>query len=193
MCSSDLPGHDHHGGGMEMADREAVVERPDVAPFLAPECFSTGLMAVVDEYYTLQVALAGDDDGHAGHAAHGVQEALSKLDCDTSQLDAAGAKFWGLLVTEMQAAASLTAGARDIAARRMAFEPLSDALWLAVSTFEGESESPVRRFHCPMAMDGAGAFWLQNGETTANPYYGASMLRCGSQVEMAGGPAPEGK
>ncbi len=188
-----VPGHDHHGGGMEMANQEMVVEMPDVAPFVAPECFRAGLKTVVDEYYTLQVALAGDDDAHAGHAAHALQEVLSELACDTSQLDASGAEFWSLLTRELKTAASLTAGAQDIAARRMAFEPLSDTLWLAVSTFEGESESPVCRFHCPMAMDGAGAFWLQSGETTANPYYGASMLRCGSQVEVAGGPAPEGK
>ena len=30
-----------------------------------------------------------------------------------------------------------------------------------------------------MAFDDKGAAWLQAGETIANPYFGASMLRCG--------------
>ncbi len=182
-----VPGHDHGGGGMEMADREMVGEMPEVAPFVAPECFNAGLRAVVDKYYALQEALVGDDDGQARMAAHGVHQALSELECDAAQLDANGAKFWKMITDELTTATMLTAGAEDIAARRMAFEPLSDTLWLAVSTFKAGAGTPVRRFHCPMAMDGAGAFWLQAGETTANPYYGASMLRCGSQVELTGG------
>ncbi|MDX2475208.1 MAG: DUF3347 domain-containing protein, partial [Candidatus Krumholzibacteria bacterium] len=182
-----VPGHDHGGGGMEMADREMVGEMPEVAPFVAPECFNAGLGTVVDKYYALQKALAGDDDGQARMAAHGVHQALSELECDVAQLDANGAKFWKMITDELTTATMLTAGAEDIAARRMAFEPLSDTLWLAVSTFKAGAGTPVRRFHCPMAMDGAGAFWLQAGETTANPYYGASMLRCGSQVELTGG------
>jgi hypothetical protein len=35
-----------------------------------------------------------------------------------------------------------------------------------------------------MAFDSKGANWIQAGETTANPYYGATMLRCGAQEEV---------
>jgi hypothetical protein len=41
------------------------------------------------------------------------------------------------------------------------------------------NESTVRVFKCPMKH----ALWLQLGEQTTNPYYGASMLTCGSAVE----------
>jgi hypothetical protein len=40
-------------------------------------------------------------------------------------------------------------------------------------------EAQVRVFKCPMKL----ATWLQLGEQTVNPYYGASMLTCGSPVE----------
>ena len=33
--------------------------------------------------------------------------------------------------------------------------------------------------HCPMAFDFEGADWLQRGDQVNNPYFGASMLRCG--------------
>jgi hypothetical protein len=39
--------------------------------------------------------------------------------------------------------------------------------------------SPVKVFRCPMKK----ANWLQNGNTTANPYYGSEMFDCGSAIE----------
>lgn len=39
--------------------------------------------------------------------------------------------------------------------------------------------SGVRVFRCPMKK----ANWLQEGDVTANPYYGSEMLTCGSAVE----------
>ena len=44
-------------------------------------------------------------------------------------------------------------------------------------------EETVRLFHCPMAHDSQGADWLQLAVETANPYFGAAMLRCGSQTD----------
>ena len=41
--------------------------------------------------------------------------------------------------------------------------------------------------YCPMAFDDKGAEWLQRGTTINNPYFGASMLRCG---EIRGSFAP---
>ena len=42
-----------------------------------------------------------------------------------------------------------------------------------------------------MAMDGAGADWIQFDATTANPYYGAMMLRCGWQTEALATPTAQ--
>jgi hypothetical protein len=41
------------------------------------------------------------------------------------------------------------------------------------------NEPAVRVFKCPMKH----ASWLQLGDQTANPYYGTSMLTCGSAIE----------
>ena len=73
------------------------------------------------------------------------------------------------------------------------FESLSDLLWESLAAFGTGTAEPVRRFHCPMAFDDRGAFWIQKGETTANPYYGAMMLRCGSQKDVLEGSATAGR
>lgn len=51
----------------------------------------------------------------------------------------------------------------------------------------GVHEGEVFRAHCPMARDNAGADWLQPNNELLNPYFGASMLRCGSIEEVIGG------
>jgi Cu(I)/Ag(I) efflux system membrane fusion protein len=38
-------------------------------------------------------------------------------------------------------------------------------------------------YNCPMARDGAGADWLQDFESTENPYFGSQMFRCGDKRE----------
>ena len=58
---------------------------------------------------------------------------------------------------------------------------LSTALRDALKTFEHSSTTPVNEFFCPVAFGNKGAFWLQAGDVTKNPYFGASMLRCGAK------------
>ena len=37
-----------------------------------------------------------------------------------------------------------------------------------------------------MAFDNTGASWVQKGDRINNPYFGASMLRCGEITEKIG-------
>ena len=65
----------------------------------------------------------------------------------------------------------------DIITLRNEFENVSRLLLLAAE--QGFLEHPVYEAFCPMAFDFQGAYWLQNHDTIDNPYFGASMLRCG--------------
>lgn len=162
-------------------------EMDDLIPFTPGPCFGEALAEILQPYYRLQTALAADDDGAARSAARAVSAAVDKLDCDTAGLPAAGAELWERLSTALHDAAGRTAAVEGIAPRRKGFETLSDTLWDALARFGTGSEATVRRFHCPMAFDNEGAFWIQQDTTTANPYYGAMMLRCGSEKEILGG------
>ena len=44
-----------------------------------------------------------------------------------------------------------------------------------------------------MALDNQGATWLQETAQTQNPYFGASMLRCGSQTDSLTVATAEGR
>ncbi len=167
------------------------VEKDDAAaPALAgvdlPACAAEILAGALPDYYALQAALAADDDGAAAAAVGRLADRLAAADCDVSALAPAQREAWDGLLAALRRAAADAVAAGDIDHRRLAFEPLSDGLWAGLAQVPDLPDT-VRRFHCPMAMDGAGAYWLQPGDVTANPYYGAAMLRCGSQVEVVGG------
>jgi Cu(I)/Ag(I) efflux system membrane fusion protein len=67
---------------------------------------------------------------------------------------------------------------------RLAFEQLSNELIAAVKHFGIPENRSLYRIHCPMAFDNKGADWLQMNADTLNPYFGASMLKCGEVVEV---------
>lgn len=66
--------------------------------------------------------------------------------------------------------------AEDLDGVRSSFEALSEAILAAAPEWPASAKTQVA--FCPMAGDG-GARWLQRDGPLANPYYGASMLRCG--------------
>ena len=110
-----------------------------------PECFDAIAPAVVSAYLDLQFALAGDDEATAGAAARALQ-AIFSLHCRDG-------------IPDLVAATDAVVDAGDIAAMRKSFQPLSDSLWLTVSAVGWDGDGPLRRFHCPMAFDNAGAHW----------------------------------
>ncbi|HLW30878.1 MAG TPA: DUF3347 domain-containing protein, partial [Aequorivita sp.] len=65
----------------------------------------------------------------------------------------------------------------DIKEQRDHFIHLSAHLINAVKTFGINQKVYVD--YCPMVNNDVGAFWLSTEEEILNPYFGASMLRCG--------------
>ena len=106
-----------------------------------------------------------------------VKGPASKLAAQTATLGKDGA--------DLAKAATAFAAAGDLNAAREAFGPLSDALIARVKA-DGTKDlvSDLRIGYCPMNRRS----WIQRDEAARNPYYGTSMLTCGS-VKPVGGPA----
>jgi hypothetical protein len=118
--------------------------------------------------------------GHAGHDhafAHYVkaQEALAAdnfADAKKALTDLSAA-----VKGDFKALVDKAANAADIAAMRKAFKPLS-AMVAKKGAPEGYGVA-----YCPMADNNTGGYWVQKKGDIANPYFGSSMLRCGSFKE----------
>ena len=144
-----------------------------LSPSLAADAFDP----VLGPYDGIHQSLAADStDGVAEQAASLAKEldALATgLTADEAgvsgdELDAVKGH-----VSDAASAAKELAAAGDIEAARDAFGDLSEALvaWRTLS------DSGPAVAYCPMVKK----HWLEaDAETLENPYYGSSMLRCGS-------------
>jgi Cu(I)/Ag(I) efflux system membrane fusion protein len=130
-------------------------------------------------------SLAADDLEAFNRAAAGIHAGLTALMDKFSGVDPA----WHPFLQRLEAASHLER-APDLKAARQAFHPfstavvsLSRALRRADRDFTG-----VRLLRCPMTKDSfpgapTRAEWIQLQPEVRNPYFGAEMLDCGSEVK----------
>lgn len=101
---------------------------------------------------------------------------LSRDDLDTAKKTAALiAKKEKANVVGIEAAK--IANSVNIKSARSSFNKISEVV---ISAAKGSKS--YKRAHCPMANGGKGGDWLQKAsdKIISNPYFGSSMLRCGS-------------
>jgi Cu(I)/Ag(I) efflux system membrane fusion protein len=142
----------------------------------APAGLRASLDALYNAYIPVQEALAGDDAGAAVAALVLFRQALGQAD-ESARASDGGAEWAGY----SEAVAAGLAGmekASDMDGLRAGFYPLSVAMAKVVEAY-GAGQGPVYELYCPMAFGDQGATWLQGDPKINNPYFGASMLRCG--------------
>jgi len=129
-----------------------------------PDALSAELaQELLPPYLDLHDALASDDLDAARKAARAMLEAHGHRGPFHQTLHA------------MAEAESLAA------IREPHFRRLSAALLETARTRPRTFDRTLHRMHCPMANDEAGANWLQATRDPRNPYFGESMLQCGSR------------
>jgi Cu(I)/Ag(I) efflux system membrane fusion protein len=146
-----------------------------------PEEFQAQIRAVVEKYLSLHEALAGDDMGRAVAAAKSAIKALSGV--DMSLLIDKPHDLWMDRNMKMSKALDVIQNAADIDTARKAFETLSNELIAVVMQFGIPETQQLYRIHCPMAFNNKGADWLQVDKDIRNPYFEASMLKCGEVTQ----------
>lgn len=131
----------------------------DNAPAEVNETVST----ILTSYFALKDALVADDSERAQAAATAMLEVTANY-----------AEILNGYIKIIEAS-------EDIEAQRATFEFLSINIYGLAKT--NNSGFTVYKQFCPMAFDDKGAFWLSSEKQILNPYFGASMLRCGRVEE----------
>ncbi len=142
----------------------------------APDEFLTEADGVLQSYFALQKALADDSLEQAKGAAGEALAKLGQLPVD-SLIDPSKA-VWKEVAGNFQSSAAKIEAAESIEKARGEFQRLSDVVDEWVQRF-GTAQLPVYQAFCPMAFDNKGGTWLQTDDNLLNPYFGASMLKCG--------------
>lgn len=161
---------------MMMPAAEADQMQPPV-----PDAFVTSLDAVYTEYLAWQTALADDDVDAARAAATALTASLDGVRSAVLTGEALG--DWRRLRKDLAVDAS-DASIDDL---RRDFEHVSRAVIALEERFGHHLDAALVRAYCPMAFGNTGAQWIQQGTTIDNPYFGASMPRCGEVREELGG------
>jgi Cu(I)/Ag(I) efflux system membrane fusion protein len=152
--------------------------------FEVPHEYRGQLWGVVQQYFPLQAALAGDDKDGAARVADKMLGVLSAV--DIGLVSGKAHDVWMDNSMKIKAALDKIKEAEGIERMREEFEKLSNELIAVVEQFGAHGANTLYKLNCPMAFDNKGADWLQMDEDTHNPYFGASMLKCGQVVQVIG-------
>jgi Cu(I)/Ag(I) efflux system membrane fusion protein len=155
-------------------------EDPQAKPLSLSDVAKAKVQEAWSAYNALHAGLAGDDLTKAQSANERLASAAKSL--EASGLPEGGQKAWSDLRELISKEGKAIAAASDLDGARTRFEHISVAMEAALRVLG--SQSSVHVMHCPMAFDGRGARWLQDAEDLLNPYFGSSMLRCGSTLEV---------
>ncbi len=144
-------------------------ERPTVSAALRKE-----QARLYGHYLALWRALAADKLDDSQKAA----QALATLAKTPRPLRGAEAARWDSLRARLLDAFQRHAP-KDIATLRQGFDLISKAVLQLQEEIGHKEPQAVYLAYCPMAFQDTGASWMQDQEAILNPYFGASMLRCG--------------
>lgn len=168
-CSDNKPATEHHQHAHTAQKAVATESTSRAAAALTPTTITLkdpNLDAVYQQYQVLTKALVVEDVNTAKTAA---------LAIETGAREIKGAAL-------MAHAAGEISSTSDVKAQRLAFARLNqDLIRLLKDT--GLDQGKLYVAHCPMALNDQGASWVSTSKEIKNPYFGDSMLTCGSVTE----------
>jgi Cu(I)/Ag(I) efflux system membrane fusion protein len=167
----------------EKAEEEVIEKIPVSAEFLK------GLNPLIQHYLELKDALVSEKTGEASALAGRMEDLLGEVKQET--LDGKAGQVWKQLSVTATDNLKRIQAAKDVDAMRKAFDPLSECFVRMLMTFRHVMDKVLFVYHCPMALDKRGAYWIDASpaEEKRNPYFGErhskgqDMLRCGELVE----------
>lgn len=133
-------------------------------------------------YLEAYKALAHDDPHKAAESLMAFKKALDKVIMD-NKLEAVN---YGLTADIKSLSRSLDNVDHEMESLRKTFSEVSVQLKDILEKYEYRENLTLYQSFCPMALGGKGAYWFQDSETIANPYYGSKMLKCGNVQKVIG-------
>ncbi|MBD3345300.1 MAG: efflux RND transporter periplasmic adaptor subunit [Chitinivibrionales bacterium] len=140
--------------------------------------FRKKLNGLFEKYFALANALAGDDLAKSKKAMESLQNHIAATDAPQSKLY----KAWRSAKSNLLEALKQKKDIKDLSDARMVFEKISGQVIILQKHYETNTDDHYLAF-CPMAFGNEGAYWLQKKKEIRNPYFGASMLKCGEIKE----------
>lgn len=165
---------------IEIKDTTKTVTTPTEKPDITkPEIVVTkpDFTALLTKYYALKNALIADNSTLASKSAGSLLAEIDAIKMES--LSASEHTFWMKYYQKLKADATKISTSKDIEKQRVAFSSLSNNMWSTVKGLKIKNNGTIYVDYCPMKD----AYWLSKESAIKNPYYGKSMLTCGSIKE----------
>ncbi|TCK80929.1 uncharacterized protein DUF3347 [Albibacterium bauzanense] len=135
--------------------------------------------AVFNNYFSIKDAFVSSDASMAATKATSMVIAIKAV--DIGKLSSEEHNAWMKVTNDLTISAGAISKSKNVSQQRQAFALLSKRMY---ELAKGSNQAvPVFYQHCPMFDKGKGANWLSKESATKNPYYGNTMLTCGSVTE----------
>jgi membrane fusion protein, copper/silver efflux system len=170
-------------GAFKIDSELQIRARPSMMnpPADVPAPFLSQLDGVMAAYFGVHKTLSRDKVEFARSEA---RKLLTALGAVKAQLLSGTTKSdWETQAKGLRNHTEALVKAKGLEAVRAQFDGVSKALIAVVRRFGSSGKVPVKRYHCPMAFNNRGAYWLQSNQGVENPYYGSQMYTCGEQVD----------
>ena len=178
--------HDHghaqkEGSKMDHSMHEGMKMKDGQMTHEVSDDFKEQLTEVYNKSLELTDSFVAGEVENASNNSSLLKATVGKV--DMSLLKSSEAHMdWMMNLKEMNTALDKIGASTDIKAQRAAYASFNQALYKSLKAF-GTTAGTVYYQHCPMALDNKGGFWLSNSKEIINPYFGSSMLTCGSTKE----------
>jgi membrane fusion protein, copper/silver efflux system len=159
--------------GMNMSDDAKSIV------FVTPDAFKSQLDPVYKAYLSIQASLASDELQKAQTNVPALAKSLNAVDMKLLT-DMKTHMAWMASSEKLAKDAGNLSSAKDIETARTEFKLASNDLIAIAKQFGTSGKTPLYMFHCPMALKNKGADWVQDEKTVKNPYFGKTMLTCGT-------------
>ncbi len=133
--------------------------------------------SLLTQYYALKNALIADNSSLAMKNAGTLLKEINAVKMET--LSATEHTIWMKYYDKLKADATKINTSKDIEKQRTAFFFFFNNLWSTVKGLKIKDNGAIYIDYCPMKD----AYWLSKESAIKNPYYGKSMLTCGSIKE----------
>jgi hypothetical protein len=150
-----------------------------VGNYLKKQTDSNIMSDVYTAYFGVKDALVKTDGKAAAAKAAELTMAIAAVPMD--KMTSGQHSVWVRVVAELKGDAEHISDTNDAKHQRDHFVTLSKNMYELIRAFSAAETVYYQK--CPMANGGKGANWLSKDKTIKNPYYGSSMLTCGSTVE----------
>lgn len=170
---SQMQGH-NHGGGSESSSGGSTSKSEKAT---ISDKAKKALQPLFESYFKLKTALGDDDFESAKKHGAEMKSELSKI--DMSLFKDKAHEIWMKQSSNLKSHLEHVTHHESIESLRDNFIKISNVMIEITNAFDPLSETIYLQY-CPMADDDNGANWLSKEKEIFNPYFGASMLKCGS-------------